>query len=138
MSVRKYLEMAVENKTVSWIMDVSNMGLQLSNLIIYCVRTHDMCAFEKKPLWKVYSRTLPDGTTEFWDKECQGELETLYYNFLLAIHIYFLFEFLLRTLVHKYYLKALMTHDSLTELFTTVPFLILRLTINRTGAHRQL
>lgn len=97
-----------------------------------------MCAFEKKPLWKVYARTLPDDTTEFWDKECQGELETIYYNFLVSIHIYFLLEFLLRIMVHKYYLKALMTPDSLIELSTTVPFLILYLTINKTGAHRQL
>lgn len=69
-SFKKYLEQAVENKTVSWIMDVCNMGLQLSNLIVYCVRTHDMCAFERKPLWKIYIRTLPDGSTEFWDREC--------------------------------------------------------------------
>lgn len=44
----------------------------------------------------------------------------------------------MRILSHKYYVKTLLTPDSLIELSTTIPFLILYLTIDRTGAHRQL
>jgi hypothetical protein len=97
-----------------------------------------MCKFDLNPLWKNYTEIDEEGSVVFWDKECKGEWQTIYYNFLLSIHIYYMLEFLIRTLVHKYYIKVLMTHDSLIEIFTTVPFIILYLTIDRTGAHRPL
>ena len=83
-----------------------------------------MCLFDKEPAWKLY---LQDG--EFYDKECKGEAENWYYIILFIIHWYMLLEFVLRVITQKYIFKFLLCSDSFIELLTTVPFIILYLSV---------
>jgi len=107
-----------------------NLTLIAALCIIYVVRTYQMCLFDSKPIWKYFAN--PDRSVGGWvDMECpanqQGEAETWYTVLLLITHSYFLGDYIFRAIVTKYYFKFLLTFDSVVEIFTTVPLLLLYL-----------
>ena len=59
----------------------------------YVWRTHDMCFFDKVPIWR------EEGIE---DEDCKGQAEDIYYYSLVIIHFYLLLEFTLRVLMEKY------------------------------------
>ena len=77
-----------------------------------------MCYFDSKPVWIYYK----DITR--YENECLGEAHDWYYIFLLVTHLFFMIEFILRTITQKYQVKFLLTVDSFLEIFTTIPFII--------------
>ena len=79
-------EMINKNKLVSTSLDLLNLGLTVFIALLYLWRTHDMCAFDKEPLWKVTK------------EECSGVHHTWYYILLYITHVYFLLEYILRLL----------------------------------------
>lgn len=46
-------EMIYKNKVVASSLDFLNLGLTFLIALLYLWRTHDMCSFDKEPLWKV-------------------------------------------------------------------------------------
>ena len=127
-SLKKSLEDTISNKLVTQCIDLTNLVVQVIILIVYIWRTWDMCLFDKNPVWKYYL----DEEGNYYDKECGGEAETWYYIILFVLHMYLFLEFLLRAFTQKYYMKFLFTMDSLIEILTTVPFIILYLSV---GTH---
>jgi hypothetical protein len=124
-SLKKNLEDTLSNKFVAQCMDVANLVIIVVILIIYIWRTWDMCFFDKNPVWKFYV----DEDGNYVDKECKGEAATWYYIILFILHWIILIEFCLRAIVQKYLLKFLLTLDSVIEILTTVPFIILYLSV---------
>ena len=106
-------------------MDITNLVIQVVVLIVYIWRSWDMCFFDKDPVWKFYL----DKDKNFVDKECKGEGEIWYYTILFILHWYMLLEFILRSITQKYLMKFLFTMDSVIEILTTVPFIILYLAV---------
>ena len=79
-----------------------------------------MCYFDKDPIYITEELEPPE--------ECNGEGHDWYYFLLLIIHIYALIDFLIRLLVQKYPSKYLTSYESVIELTTIVPFLLIYVT----------
>ena len=86
----------LQKPPISTAMDVLNFILTISVCLTYVWRTHDMCLFDSKPIWRYIDPK--EGVTG----ECNGEAEGIYYISLVVIHFYLLLEFILRVLMEKY------------------------------------
>jgi hypothetical protein len=84
-----------------------------------------MCDFDSYPIWQYYT----DDQGEYVLKlegtdECPGKYHDWYYNVLILCHIYYLIDFIFRTLIQKYRIKFLFSFEGFIEIFTTIPFFI--------------
>ena len=102
-----------KNKVVNTFLDMTNLGLTLIVALLYLWRTHDMCAFDLEPIWKVYRSETCSGVHQGW-----------YYILLLIVHVYYLLEYIARLLTQRYVWKYLKSIDSILEIMTIFPFII--------------
>ena len=110
--------MVQKNKVVSTTLDCLNLGLSVFIALLYLWRTHDMCAFDEEPLWKVHP-----------EQKCSGVHQTWYYIVLFVVHVYFMLEYILRLMTQKYIFKHMKSLESMIDLTTTLPFLICYVTL---------
>lgn len=132
-SVTKTIQEFLNTNNTILAMNFLNLVNTLAINLIYIYRIHNMCDFDKNPVWAIpddliLNRDDFDGfglePPSLDEISCNGQHQTWYYLYLLLAHIYFLCEFILKASVQPYKRKFLLTFDSLVEIATTVPFLI--------------